>query len=105
MIEREELIEIAKQVEEASYFPDGRGIDGAPYQADQAFLDLAFEVLGRDELREGDVEIDAYKRGVELITNKVSQRKNLGERNAQAECGNWWIWTVFNLLGVSRVQR
>ncbi|MEP7166457.1 MAG: hypothetical protein ABI758_00585 [Candidatus Woesebacteria bacterium] len=105
MIRREELIQTAKQVEEASYWAGGRGIDGAPYDADPAFLDLAFEVLGRSALKDGDTEDDAYKRGVELVEDKIRERKSLGESRAQIDCGNWLMWTIFNLLEVSRVRK
>lgn len=95
---KEELIERAKQVEPESYFPVGREIDGAPYSwlnTDTTFFREAVTFFGEGQ----------EWRGYQWLAVKVRERRENGEELADEECGNWWVWTIFNELGVSRVKK
>jgi hypothetical protein len=95
---RQELIEFAKDVERYSWSEKGRDLDGAPYTAGgiaRDFLDQAYLYYGNGVRRDGMYKVKAM----------VQQRKDDGEEHAEIICGNWFLWTVFNELGVSRVQK
>lgn len=106
MINREELIKIASGIEAISFVEHGRGIDGAPYETFDAmdFFKLAFTYFGQQVTGDHPQHTSCYALGEEFIISKVKERKKNGEPNANPNCGNWWLWTIFNELGVSRVR-
>jgi len=80
-----------KEIEQSTWFSYGREIDGAPYTC----LPKYWNWLG-DAIQ--------YFGGWDGITALVETRKGNGEELADPYCGNWWLWTILNELGVSRVR-
>ena len=97
-VNREQLVCLAITVENASYYSDGRGIDGAPYSCSgygvDEFMSIALNFFATQE----------NTTRTRWIRAKVRERLNNGEKLADEYCGNWWLWTLLNELGVSRVK-
>lgn len=94
---KQELIKLAIEVEEEAYSPSrGRGIDRSPYtygsRISQIFLDNALIFFV------GDSNIPKTT----WIKQQVAKRYNAGEKSANQFCTNWWLWTLLNILEVSR---
>ncbi|MFZ2199474.1 MAG: hypothetical protein WAV40_01660 [Microgenomates group bacterium] len=84
----EKLLNVAIEVEAECYFPPGRLIDGAPYTCllkAPEFCEKAIKLMG----------------GYEIITNLILKRQET-EHLADANCGNWILWTILNEMEVSR---
>ena len=94
-MDESELIKQAREIEKKTFFPKGRSIDGAVYNSGDTsdFLIDAFRYFGN-----GDAQ-----KGKEWVLQKILERKQK-ESMADPECGNWWLWTILNELGVSRVR-
>lgn len=82
----------ALKVEKDTWFPNGRNSDGSVYTCLIRYwlwLDNMIRHLG----------------GINKIITLIKTRKNNGEALADSSCANWWLWTVLNELGVSRVKK
>jgi hypothetical protein len=95
-----ELIAEARLVEAATWYPDGREFDGAPYQCNDylypdllLFMGTAFQFLGGEQ-----------RHGYLMVKDMIRERQKT-EELADPFCGNWMLWTVLNALGVSRVDK
>lgn len=84
--------DIAVSLEEHTYYPEGREIDGCPYSHNLYDEQLEYYHLLRDFLG-----------GYLYIRHLVLERK-VNEPLANETCANWQLWTVLNELGVSRVR-
>jgi len=82
-----QLKEAARKAEEICYSPEGRGIDGSPYAAnDWEFLEMARKYYGGTE------------RLCEIIYEELSD-------NPSAHvCANWITWALLVKFGVARVS-
>lgn len=96
---KQELIDKAKQIEQDSFFFQGRDIDGAIYtvinEPTYTFIKQAMIFFGGGN----------WRKGREVIKNKIKTRKDDGEILANPECSNWLLWTILNKLEVSRIKR
>lgn len=98
VMSKEQLVALAKQVEQSCYYPEGRNVDGAVYSSlgldIHEFVTAAEIFFGEGNLREG------YNK----IRNLTEARRRNGEHKADPYCGNWELWTILNEIGVSRVK-
>lgn len=76
-------------------------IDGSPYTSVTASV-------SRDEMVSFDFRVAKYlfegEYPMAFIRSSVRARKE-EESLADPNCANWIVWTIFNLLGVSRIRK
>lgn len=86
----DELLCLAKQIEELSLNPEGYVVDGSPYRC---------RAEATDFLRRAYPELGGIKKIQELI-----RKRKANEPLADPNCANWVLWTILNELGVSRAR-
>lgn len=78
-------------IEQACWFPRGRDIDGSTYSCHAEYWGWIGEAI-------------EYYGGLDGIRALIDKRKEEGEVLAERNCANWWLWTILNEQGVSRVR-
>lgn len=99
IMSKEQLVALAKQVEQSCYYPNGRrSSDGAMYTA--LGIDInEFVIAAEMFFGDGNPRV-----GYNKIRELIETRRRNGEQRADPYCGNWELWTILNELGVSRVK-
>lgn len=90
-ISLEVLRKLAVVAEKESHHPPGRYVDGSPY----ACYDTKGSAVGL-LLRAAE----KYFGGYEMLQDMVRERHRRGEVQADPDCGNWILWTLFLKLGI-----